>query len=239
MKKLRILTFILLLFVGCKDTKGNALKILTETEDSSDRYSFESDVSSERIKELKDQINNWQNLVDQKVEATANIGYYYKLLGGTYFENEMYGPSLEAFQKAINIYPDNSILHFKAAVSSAKIAKSLPSNSSLEYFKLSEEYYKKAIQRNPQYGEALYGLSILYIFELSTPLEAIPLVDKLMSIREYNMEALFLRARLYVITGDIEKAVDIYDQIIKTSKNSDKREQAQQNKKILLEKWNG
>jgi len=236
MKRIVLLLLVSFFLGSCNSAEEAALEALKETEDST--YSG-AEIPKERIEELKGEVRKWKDTVDKKVEASGQLGNYYKLLGGAYREESMYGPALEAYQEAIRIFPENSILHFKAALSSAQLAVALPPGIERDQMlETSEAYYLMALERNRQYGEALYGLSVLYIFEMNRPLEAIPYVDELIMLEKNNMEALFLRARLYVLTGEVDKAIQVYSVIMEESKNQEKQDQARINRQVLLEQWN-
>ena len=103
------------------------------------------------------------------------------------------------------------------------------------YLKLAEEAYKRAIQIEDRYVRALYGIGVLYVFELDEPEKAIAHLEKALTIDTKNLDAMFVLARAYYSTYEFEKAAEIYDKIIETTKSEDTRKTAEENKKIALD----
>ena len=103
------------------------------------------------------------------------------------------------------------------------------------YLKLAEEAYLRAIQIEDRYVRALYGLGVLYVFELDEAAKAIPYLEKALSIDTKNLDTMFVLARAYYTNYDFDKAVEIYDRIIETTKSEDTKKTAEENKKIALD----
>lgn len=232
MKKV-LLVFTLVVLFGCEETSDPALEDLLSMEDSSVEGMA---VSAQRIDELKENIENYREIVNRKVQDHGQLGVYYKLLAGAYMTEKMYGPALDTLREAIKIFPQNSNLHYRAALAAAHMGKAsmVPSEREI-YFALCEGHYLQAIHLHQQFGEALYGISILYIFELNQPAKATPYVERLMALEKNNMEVLFLRARLYVFSGEIEKAIEIYSHLVSNSKNEEQILQAKRNREALIQ----
>ena len=103
------------------------------------------------------------------------------------------------------------------------------------YLKLAEEAYLRAIQIEDRYVRALYGLGVLYVFELDEPGKAIPHLEKALSIDTKNLDTMFVLARAYYSNYEFDKAVEMYDKIIETTKSEDTRKTAEENKQIALD----
>jgi cytochrome c-type biogenesis protein CcmH/NrfG len=103
-----------------------------------------------------------------------------------------------------------------------------------EYTALAESSYKRALELEPTNTRALYGLSVLYAFELDQGEKAIPLLEKLLTIDTKNIDAMFVLARAYYMDYDFQKAVDMYDSIIKYTSSETSRAEAEANKKVVL-----
>jgi tetratricopeptide (TPR) repeat protein len=191
--------------------------------------------TEERIQELKDAIAEYQQQVERQVEAAGRIGIYYKMLANEYVDREMYGKALESLSEAIYYYPDNPVLHYLAGVSAAHLGASMPSaEQAEEYLMQAERSYRRALELDETYVDALYGLAILYAFELEQPGEALPLLERLLQYERRNVDAMFLLARVYAAVGRIEDAVEMYDRIIDTTQIPARKERARENKQQLL-----
>ena len=103
------------------------------------------------------------------------------------------------------------------------------------YLKLAENAYLEAIRLEDRYVRALYGIGVLYVFELEEPEKAIPHLEKLLTIDTKNIDAMFVLARAYYSSFEFEKSINMYDTIINTSKSNETIASAEENKKIVLE----
>ena len=194
------------------------------------------------IEELKDAIKKYQERVADVQLAQSQIGIWYKILGTRYLDNKMYGEALKAFQEALNYYPDNQNLYYYVGVcagymSHAALDYYANGNNEIKYnyLKLAEEAYLRAIAIEDRYVRALYGLGVLYVFELDEPEKAIPHLEKALSIDTKNLDTMFVLARAYYSSYEFDKAVEIYDRIIETTKSEDTKKTAEENKKIVLD----
>ena len=101
--------------------------------------------------------------------------------------------------------------------------------------KLGEEAYLRAIQIEDRYVRALYGLGVLYVFELDEPAKAVPHLEKALSIDTKNIDAMFVLARAYYSVYEFDKAAEMYDKIIASSKSAETKATAEENKKTDLD----
>jgi len=194
------------------------------------------------IEELKEAISKYQERVADVQLAQSQIGIWYKILGTRYLDNKMYGEALKSFEEALKYYPDNQNLYYYVGVCAGYMSHAaLDYNASgvnevkYNYLKLAEEAYLRAIQIEDRYVRALYGLGVLYVFELDEPEKAIPHLEKAMTIDTKNLDLMFVLARAYYSTYEFEKSVEIYDKIIEITKSDETRKTAEENKKIALD----
>ena len=194
------------------------------------------------IEELKDAIKKYQERVADVQLAQSQVGIWYKILGTRYLDNKMYGEALKAFQEALTYYPDNQNLYYYVGVCAGYMSHAaLDYNASgtneikYNYLKLAEEAYLRAIAIEDRYVRALYGLGVLYVFEFDEPEKAVPHLEKALSIDTKNLDTMFVLARAYYSTYEFDKAVEIYDKIIETTKSEDTKKTAEENKKIALD----
>ncbi len=192
--------------------------------------------------ELKAAIKKYQDRVADIQLANAQIGIWYKILATRYLDNKMYGEALKNYQMAIQYYPANQNLFYWVGVCAGYMAQaSLDYNgtgSSTEkynYLKLAESAYLRAIELEPGYVRALYGLGVLYTFEFGEHEKAIPYLEKAISIEKKNTDIMFVLARVYYATGNTDGAVELYDRIIGTTKSEQKKNEAIANKKTVLD----
>ncbi len=220
------------LSVSCDREEQRMLDRLLKTETG--EYSGE-EIDSERVEELDRHIRRYADEVEQIVKETGKLGIYYRMLALDYLDQEMYGPAEEYFLRALEIYPNNHVLHYYTGLTQAQLSGAQPGGAERNA-KLEEAAYhqERAIELKPDYFDALYALSVLYIFELDMPLSAEEYVLRALDVRSSNINSLFLLARIRVIQGRFEEAVEIYDQIIDATESSEVLERARSNRDRLL-----
>ena len=226
--------FVMVLLVSCGGVSNKTIIRHQKLEEGAE--------SPTSIEELKDAIKKYQERVADVQLAQSQIGIWYKILGTRYLDNKMYGEALKAFQEALNYYPDNQNLYYYVGVCAGYMSHAaLDYNASgtnevkYNYLKLAEEAYLRAIAIEDRYVRALYGLGVLYVFELDEPEKAIPHLEKALSIDTKNLDTMFVLARAYYSSYEFDKAVEMYDRIIDTTKSEDTKKTAEENKSIVLD----
>ncbi len=228
-----VIVMIVIVLCGC--TKSNKSIIRAQR--------MEEGVGSPTTEaELKEAIKKYQTRVNDIQLANSQVGIWYKLLAIRYLDAKMYGEALKTFQTAIQYYPANQNLYYYVGVCAGYMAEaSLDYNATgtttekFNYLKLAESAYLRAIELEPKYGRALYGLGVLYVFELNQCDKAVPYLEQLLSFDTRNTDAMFVLARAYYVTAEYDKAVALYDKIISLTKSEEKKAEAEANKKTVLD----
>ena len=194
------------------------------------------------IEELKEAISKYQERVADVQLAQSQIGIWYKILGTKYLDNKMYGEALKSFEEALKYYPDNQNLYYYVGVCAGYMSHAaLDFNASgtneikYNYLKLAESAYLQAISIEERYVRALYGLGVLYVFELDEPEKAIPHLEKALSVDTKNIDTMFVLARAYYSSYEFDKSVEMYNRIIETTKVEETKNIAEENKKQVLD----
>ncbi len=196
------------------------------------------------IEELRAAIAKYQERVADIQLAQSQIGIWYKILGTRYLDNKMYGEALGAFQKALEYYPDNQNLYYWVGVCAGYMSHTALDFSGtgssgtvrkFNYLKLAEQAYLRALEIEERYARAMYGLAIVYVFELGEPEKAVPYLEKLLTIETRNTDAMFVLANAYYSTFEFDKSVEIYDKIISTTKSDGIKTTAEELKKKVLD----
>ncbi|MGI5173358.1 tetratricopeptide repeat protein [Treponema sp. OMZ 840] len=192
--------------------------------------------------EIEEAIQKYQRRVEDIMAADNQIGIWYKILGVRYLDNRMYGKALDAFKSAAQYHPDNQNLYYYIGVCAGYMAKSELDFSSAvsakqrnSYLLLAESAYMRALELEPRYVRSLYGLAVLYVFEMNMSEKAVPLLERLLAIDTKHIDAMFLLARAYYMTYNYQAAADMYDRIMLNTKNNAKLADAQANKKTALD----
>ncbi len=191
--------------------------------------------SRSRIEELRDLIDEYGEVVGQKVDAGIRQADALKLLAQEYMRQQLYGQAFDVLQEAIIAQPENHVLHYLAGASAGVIGKS-QSDLALqeEFYGRAERSYRRAIEIEPNYTDALYGLAVLYAFETNEPLNAIEPLERILDRNDAHIPSLFVLARSHAALGSLDEAVAAYDRIIEASPDREERERAERNRTLLL-----
>jgi tetratricopeptide (TPR) repeat protein len=235
MRRVIYIIFCLLIVLSlssCNETRAKTLNRILNTETGD--YENEK-ISEERIKELEEGIEEFFDDVERVVKANAEIGVYYRMLALEYMDLRMYKFAFDNFEKSMEYYPSNPVLSYYAGICKANIARAaVDDKQRLLLFREAEAYYKAAVKIRSGYSDALYALSVLYMFDFNSPEEARPLLEKLISLDPKNWEAMSLYARYKVVAGDLDSAIDLYNKISEEAWDEEMKEQAGFNRDELL-----
>ena len=157
------------------------------------------------------------------------------MLALEYIDMEMYYYALENLEKSMEFYPTNPVLSHFSGLAKANIARAEISESNrLFMLHEAETYYIAAVRLRRNYTNAMYALSVLYMFDLDMPEKAAPLLEEMLFLDSHNWEAKFLYARFKVVSGDVDAAIELYNEISEDAWDDDMKEQAGRNRDSLL-----
>ncbi|MBQ5491072.1 MAG: tetratricopeptide repeat protein [Treponema sp.] len=201
------------------------------------------------VEELTEAIKKYDARALDLVTTQEQVGIWYKILGTRYLDQQMYGEAMECFQRAIETFPNNANLYYYLAVSAgytAHTALDFTANGGAEaklkqqrYLRLAESAYQRALTINPKYYRAMYGIGVLYVFELGESENAIPYMEEFLRNQTKDTNGMFLLAHAYCDVGELEKASEMYDRIISLNSNPDLTEDARRNKQAVLNALHG
>jgi len=197
------------------------------------------------ITDLKVSIAKYERRMDKHVRDAVQTGVYWKILAVRLQDRGLHGEALEALKRAIHFTPEDPALHYYTGASAGIVAKSIhlyPGEESGErqrYFDLAEDAYLTAIELDSSYTRPLYGLGVLYVFELNRPLDAIPYLERCLELSRNNVDTMFVLARAFFMLSRYPEAIDLYDRIINLTKDEQKRNEAQYNRQITMDRMYG
>ena len=193
----------------------------------------------ETIDGLRKAIALYEDQIERNVREGAQTGVYWKILAIRLADKKMHNDALKAFERAIYYNTEDPTIYYLTSVSAASAAKSLVGFSATEQkekeklYKLSENSYLRAMELDITYTKPMYGIAILYIFELDRPQEAIQYLERYLKILTSDISAMFVLARAYYTTENYSGAVELYDKIISRTKDKKIKEEAQNNKDTI------
>jgi len=195
----------------------------------------------ETIDGLRKAIALYEDQIERNVREGAQTGVYWKILAIRLADKKMHNDALKAFERAIYYNTEDPTIYYLTGVSAASVAHSLVGFSAGEQkekdrlYKLSENSYLKAMELDVTYTKPMYGIAILYIFELDRPQDAIPYLERYLKVSSSDISAMFVLARAYYSTENYSGAVELYDKIISRTKDKKVKEEALKNKDLIQE----
>ncbi|MDR2103322.1 MAG: tetratricopeptide repeat protein [Treponema sp.] len=192
------------------------------------------------IEDLRNAIALYEEQIAQHVKDAAQTGVYWKILATRLQDRGLHNEALEALERTIYYTPEDAAPYYLTGVSAAIVAKSSlefaggEAGARSHYFDLAESAYLRAIELDERYTRPRYGLSVLYLFELNRPEEAIPHLLRYLEIQTRDVDAMFLLARAYYMTERYEESLALYDRIISLTRDAVKRTEAERNKETVL-----
>ncbi|MFP4377577.1 MAG: tetratricopeptide repeat protein [Spirochaetales bacterium] len=191
--------------------------------------------SPARIAELEELLEEYAELAAEQVQTLSRSADTLKLLSQAYLQQRMFGPALDSLERALVIEPENQTLHQLAGASAGFVAKAQSRAAERQrYFDMAEFHYQRAIEIEPDFIDARYGLAVLYAFELNEPANALPHLEAILARNELHVPSLFVLARANVQLGNIDAAIDAYDTIIERAAEDEDRERARRNRQLLV-----
>lgn len=191
--------------------------------------------TEDRIRELEALVEEYGEIVAERIEAAFQQADALKLLAQEYMRQELYGPALDALEEAITIQPRNQVLHYLAGVAAGYLGDAQArSDRRRDFLARAERSYQIAIDIDPNYIDARYGLAVLYVFELGEPVQALPHLNRVLERNEEHVPSLFVLGRAHVELGNIDDAINAYERIIETAPDAESRRRAERNRQLLL-----
>ena len=193
----------------------------------------------ETIEALRQAIALYETQIERNVREGAQTGVYWKILAVRLSDRGMYNDALEALERAIYFNTEDPVLYYLIGISAANVAKSkvgFTANIEVEknkYFGIAENSYLRALELDATYAKAMYGLAILYVFELDRPQEAIVHLERYIQLQSSDIAAMFVLARTYFMLENYQQAVEIYDRIASRTRNQREKEEALNNREII------
>ena len=193
----------------------------------------------ETIEGLRKAIALYEDQIERNVKEGAQTGVYWKILAIRLADRNMHNDALAAFERAIYFNSSDPVIYNLTGVSAGVVAKSIvgfSANAEKErehFYNLCESAYLRAIELDGTYTKPMYGLGVLYTFELNRPADAIPYLERYLEIFSSDIPAMFVLARAYVMTDNFIKAVGLYEKIIARTKDKNIRAQAMDNIDVI------
>jgi len=192
----------------------------------------------ETIDGLRQAIALYEDQIEKNVREGAQTGVYWKILATRLADRNMHNDALSALERAIYFNTEDPALYYLTGVSASYVAKSAVGFTNAydgrdRYFNLSENSFLRALELDITYTKPMYALSVLYVFELDRPQEAVTWLERYLQIQTNDFSAMFVLARAHFMLKDYSRAIEIYDRIIDRARDKNLKEEALINRDII------
>jgi len=143
--------------------------------------------------------------VPKYVNELSNI--YYKL-GFAYQNDKNWDRAIDAFQKALKYGKDPASCHYNLAVVYGNRGKDTGDGKDTA---LSEKHYRLALEKNPAFSDARYGLGILLFYEKNNKEEGLALMRQLVEKNRDYIRGYFALGKFYYEMDRPERALAVYE----------------------------
>jgi cytochrome c-type biogenesis protein CcmH/NrfG len=231
---------LLLAATSCSGSDRNFLERMLDFEARSTR-----DAPPSTVEELKQAIARYGAEADRTVAAHEKVAGYWRILAVKYTEKGLFGEAHAAALKALQFYPTNAGLYYVAGLSAAYLSRTATAEygggqaSRAGWLLAASGAYLESIRLDERNTRSLYGLAVLYSFEMEDHAAALPLLERLLAIDTNHIDALFVYARALYGVGRLQDAVAVYDRIMAGTRIDERRRQAADNKKRILDELYG
>ena len=232
-----LLSAILLVMPGCKAGRNTELaERVYELENGSGGGDGEEPAE---IREIRKELNRWEDELNDAITAGRNTGRFYKSLGLKFLDYKMYGPARDSFSRSLEFSPESGRLYYYRAVALSRLALTRQNPADrMKEMTLVEQDYLRAIAMEADFSPPYLSLGILYIYELNRPFEAAPYLEKYVSVERSDSKGQLLYAQLLEEMGQLEKAVDHYNRVLDLPSTEEEKDQAREYiQRIKEEKW--
>ncbi len=162
---------------------------------------------SKKLEKWEEAIKEYDKIIKMKVNAREYQAFIYRKLGKRHLQMKHWNDALYNYKKALEILPNEAILHCRIGVCYSQLYKSeYNKEKKMELVEKAEERYKKTIELNPEIVDSYFGLGVIYSYIYKNYTKAIKYMKKVIEINNRDIDAHFALGRFYYEKGDLEYA---------------------------------
>ncbi|MDH5720685.1 MAG: hypothetical protein OEZ13_08725 [Spirochaetia bacterium] len=129
------------------------------------RYGKSSELNSGKIPEWQEEIREYENIINEKVEAGAKAGHLYRKIGESYALMSAFELCIENLNKAISMGYTDADVFFSLGICQANLSRKHNWNHS--HAKEAEKSFLKCLNLDNGFDKAKFELSLIYFYGFS------------------------------------------------------------------------
>ncbi|MCL1994227.1 MAG: tetratricopeptide repeat protein [Spirochaetes bacterium] len=189
------------------------------------------------VEDLRRAISLYEAQINRHVRDGAQTGAFWRILGVRLADAGMHRDAVAAFEGALRFDAADPMVFYLKGISAAIVGASIVDPAGQDererFLRLAENSHRRALELDDMYLRPMYALGVLYAFDLDSPELAIPLLVNYLSFMPNDIQAMFVLARAFVMTGEFDSALYLYGRIISSSNDAAIRRDAQMNREIV------
>lgn len=167
-------------------------------------------VTQSEIKRMEEELSDLTSKSTSNPEVVNKIGVLYQNLGGKYNERGAWDPAIDALQKALGYGRNNPLVHYQLAIAYANRGSQIGNKDDIDKAQI---HYEKALQMDPNFIEAKYGLAIILFYEKENRTKAVQLMEEIAKQKPTFYRARFALGRFYYENKDLNKSLSVYQDL--------------------------
>ena len=167
-------------------------------------------VTQSEIKRIEEELSELTAKSSTNPEAVNKIGVLYQNLGGKYNEKGAWDPAIDALQKALGYGRNTPLVHYQLAIAYANRGTQIENKDDIDKAQI---HYEKALQMDPNFIEAKYGLAILLFYQKDNRSKALQLMEEITKQKPTFYRARFALGRFYYENKDLNKSLSVYQDL--------------------------
>jgi len=239
---MKIISFLLMLFVwvGCQSESESAFRTANKKIGSKNPLDWEKSIAY------------YQKSIELEIKARYKLAKAYKKIAKRYLKearyklndkailektkrnakiqlaaglNEfgIYNSAISNLLEAKKIRPVDKDVYYYLGVSYSQLSRVAKSDGQTSVIRgKAYEVYRQALKIDPRYTKAMYGLSMLYLYDKQYD-AAVKLLNRVIVLKPKGRKAYFALARTYYGQGKYRKAESIYQMLLEIIPKKDYR----------------
>lgn len=164
---------------------------------------------SEAPEDWERAIEEYQKVIDLKIEAHDKTAYLHRRLADLFLEREMFNKAEEHYLAAIEFLPNVADLHYSLGITYANLGITEEG-----YLDKAIAEYEKAVKLKPDFAKPYYGMGLIYFFKKGMKDAGISNIQKAISCDSDYIDAYVALGRMYYETGNFRGAIEEYEEAI-------------------------